>query len=283
MKTQPCLTVVQNKYFSLTSVEKKIAEYVLEHPSDVIESSTKVLAEKTGVAASAINRFCKSLEYEGFTDFKLSLALELGNQNKEDIICAVSQDDSVSNIFDKVFQSSIRTLQDTRAMLDENQLQEIVKILDDANQIFFFGIGTSSTIAVDAQYRFMQLGYRVSVFSDALYMRVAAMNVGPGDVAVGISHSGATRETIETMRIAKEQSATTIAITSYQGSRICQYADQSIVVYSDDRNYPVEAVSARMAHICLLDALMVALTVRHYEHAQEHLRKRNQALKEIRK
>lgn len=283
MKTQPCLTIVQNKYSSLTTVEKRIAEYVLEHPSEVIESSTKVLAEKTGVAASAINRFCKSLEYEGFTDFKLSLALELGNQNKEEIICAVSQDDSVPNIFDKVFQSSIRTLQDTRAMLDENQLQEIVKILDDAKQIFFFGIGTSSTIAVDAQYRFMQLGYKVSVFSDALYMRVAAMNVGSGDVAVGISHSGATRETIETMRIAKEQGATTIAITSYQDSPICQYADQSIVVYSDDRNYPVEAVSARMAHICLLDALMVALTVRHYDQAQEHLRKRNQALREIRR
>ena len=283
MKAQPCLTIVQNKYSSLTTVEKRIADYVLEHPADVIASSTKVLAERTGVAASAINRFCKTLEYEGFTDFKLSLALELGNQSNDEVLCAVSSGDNVSTVFDKVFQSSIRTLQDTRAMLDEKQLQEIVKILDEANQIVFFGIGTSSTIAIDAHYRFMQLGYRVSVFSDALYMRVAAANVGIGDVAVGISHSGATREVIETMRLAKEQGATTIAITSYQDSPICKFTDQSIVVYSDDQNYPVEAVSARMAHICLLDALMVALSVRHYDEAQDHLRKRNQALREIRR
>jgi len=283
LKAQPCLTIVQNKYSSLTTVEKRIADYVLEHPADVIASSTKVLAERTGVAASAINRFCKTLEYEGFTDFKLSLALELGNQSNDEVLCAVSSGDNVSTVFDKVFQSSIRTLQDTRAMLDEKQLQEIVKILDEANQIVFFGIGTSSTIAIDAHYRFMQLGYRVSVFSDALYMRVAAANVGIGDVAVGISHSGATREVIETMRLAKEQGATTIAITSYQDSPICKFTDQSIVVYSDDQNYPVEAVSARMAHICLLDALMVALSVRHYDEAQDHLRKRNQALREIRR
>ena len=109
------------------------------------------------------------------------------------------------------------------------------------------------------------------------------MNVRKGDVVVGISHSGETKDTIETMRIAKENGAVTIVITSFKDSPITKYADYILNVYSDEQNYPMEAVSARMAHICLLDALMIALTVRHYNESTDHLKKRNTVLKDIRR
>ena len=211
------------------------------------------------------------------------MAVEIESNAKDQLLPAIKQEDDVSTVFCKVFQSSVKTLQDTYAMLDAELLQKVVEIIDDAQQLFFFGVGTSSTIAIDAQYRFMQLGCRSNVSSDILYMRVAAMNVRKGDVAIGISHSGETKDTIDTMRIAKENGAITIAITSFKDSPITKYVDYVLTVYSDEQNYPVEAVSARMAHICLLDALMIALTMRRYNDATDHLMKRNTVLKDIRK
>lgn len=284
MNTQPCLSVLKNRYLSLTNAEKKIADYVLEHPETVISATITSLAESSGVAPSAINRFCKTLEYEGFRDFKLSLARELGTRisSPEDVLPAVHRDDSVSDVFEKVFQSGMRTLQNTQRMLDMNTLDEIISLLDNAGRIFIFGVGTSATIASDAQYRLMQLGYNAVCSSDILYMQVNAMQLGPGDVALAVSHSGETRATIDTLRLARERGAAAIALSSYGKSSLCMLADHSIVAYSDDQTYPVEAVSARIAHICTLDAIMLALFVRRYDSAAKHIKDRNQALKEIR-
>lgn len=280
---QPCITMIHNKYKQMTGVEKKIADYVLNNPEKVMNTGITELATLCEVAASAVTRFCKTLEYEGYREFRMALAIEVESSNKGQLLPAISPDDNVSAVFSKVFQSSVRTLQDTYSMLVPGLLEKVVEVLDEAQQIFFFGVGTSSTVAIDAQYRFMQLGRRANVSSDILYMRVAAMNVRKGDVVVGISHSGETKDTIETMRIAKENGAVTIVITSFKDSPITKYADYILNVYSDEQNYPMEAVSARMAHICLLDALMIALTVRHYNESTDHLKKRNTVLKDIRR
>ena len=284
MNAQPCLTVVRNRYTSLTRAEKKIADHVLKFPEEALGATVTSLAAACGVAPSAVNRFCKTLEFDGFPDFKLSLAMELGTRDAapEDVLPAVRRDDSVSDVFEKVFQSGVRTLQYTQRMLDMHVLNEIVGLLDSAGRIFIFGVGTSATIASDAQYRLMQLGYDASCSSDILYMRVAAMQLAPGDVAIAISHSGETRATIDTLKTARERGAAAIALSSYSKSSLCALADHSIVAYSDEQTYPVEAVSARIAHICILDAIMAALFVRRYDSAAEHLKDRNFALKEIR-
>ena len=77
--------------------------------------------------------------------------------------------------------------------------------------------------------------------------------------------------------------AVTAAITSYRTSPLAQTADYSLTAYPDDINYPVEAVSARLAHICILDAIAVILTLRQGEEAAAHLRTRNEILERIRK
>jgi len=114
-------------------------------------------------------------------------------------------------------------------------------------------------------------------------MQVGAMQLGPGDIAFAISHGGETGVVIDTLRLARERGAAAIALSSYAKSSLCTLADHYIAAYSDDQTYPVEAVSARIAHICILDAIMLALFVRRYDAAAEHIKDRNQALKEIRR
>ena len=137
-------------------------------------------------------------------------------------------------------------------------------------------------IAVDASYRFSQLGLQAYAYSDLLYMNMMAMNLNAEDVAIGISHSGTTKSVVQAMRHAKEAGAATVAITSFEKSLLSLECDASISVYADEENYPIEAVSARIAHMCVVDALMMTLASLKKEELSDHISMRNRALKEIR-
>ncbi len=275
---------IHNRYPTLTEMEQKIADFILASPQKVLRMTVTELAAECGTAPSAVTRFCKSVKTEGFSELKILLAKE--SASKEDFspveLPAFSPDDSTEIVFQKVFSSGVNTLRDTLQMLDFNKIRQIVSVFSGARKICFFGVGTSSVIATDAQYRFSQTGIEATACTDILFMNVCAASLAPGDVAVGISHSGATHATVDCLRRAKASGAATVAITSFTDSPLYRECDHSISVFADEKNYPVEAVSARVAHICLIDAFMMTLATMNYAGFCEHIEKRNQILKEIR-
>ena len=113
-------------------------------------------------------------------------------------------------------------------------------------------------------------------------MTVMAKNMKPGDVAFGISHSGTTKAVVDAVRCAKQAGALTMALTSFEKSLLCSESDYGITVYADEENYPVEAVSARIAHMCVVDALMMTIASLNFDDYSEHIAMRNNALKKIR-
>ena len=276
------LSRIHNCYDSLTDTEKKIADTVLSSPKDAVKMTVKELAERSGTVPSAVVRFCKSIGATGFSDFKICLSAELGGKVSATGMLPVGEGDGPQQVFRKVFASGINTLEDTLSMIDFSQAEAIVRLLQQATRVVFFGVGTSSVIAMDAQYRFAQLGIATSACTDILFMNVTAANLKAGDVAVCISHSGSTKATVDAMRRAKKAGADTVAISSFAHSRLAMESDYHLIAFSDDKNYPVEAVSARIAHICILDALMMSLASQNYETLQKHIAERNDVLKEIR-
>ena len=113
-------------------------------------------------------------------------------------------------------------------------------------------------------------------------MNVTAVNLGKGDAVLCISHSGRTKAVVDALRHAKAAGAVTLAITSFSDSLLYRESDVALSVYADEINYPVEAVSARVAHICLIDSLMMALAARKFDDFAEHVSARNNILREIR-
>lgn len=273
---------IHNCYDSLTDTEKKIADTVFSSPKDAVKMTVKELAERSGTVPSAVVRFCKSIGATGFSDFKICLSAELGGKVSATGMLPVGEGDDPQQVFRKVFASGINTLEDTLSMIDFSQAEAIVRLLQQATRVVFFGVGTSSVIATDAQYRFAQLGIATSACTDILFMNVTAANLKVGDVAVCISHSGSTKATVDAMRRAKKSGADTIAISSFAHSRLAMESDYHLIAFSDDKNYPVEAVSARIAHMCIIDALMMSLASQNYETLQKHIDERNEVLKEIR-
>lgn len=264
-----CLNAIKNHYNALTATEKKVADYILKNCDRVITMSVAEFAENASVANSAIIRCCKSLGFEGYAELKMALAMELSKNKQLNYTPYIYPTDDAAAILDKIFSANVKTLHDTAEKLDRVLLQNVVDLLDQAHATYIYGIGTSAAIVSDFQYRIMQLGYTVFCYTDVPSMKISTLNIRKGDVAIGISHSGRTIATIEVLELAKANGADTVCITSYPGSPITKVADHSVEIYCDEIQYPMEAISARIAHISVIDAITIALSARHYESAQK--------------
>jgi DNA-binding MurR/RpiR family transcriptional regulator len=137
-------------------------------------------------------------------------------------------------------------------------------------------------IAVDAQYRLSQLGLWAAAYTDILFMNVSASNAGPEDVVLAISHSGRTKAVVDAVRSAKKSGAKVLSLTSFADSPLYRESDLSVAVYADETNYPVEAVSARLSHLCLVDAITMILATKNFDSFAKHIHSRNQILENIR-
>ena len=273
---------LHNVYKSLTVTEQKIASYIIKNPEKVISMSITALAKECASAPSAVNRMCNSVGVDGFSKLKIELAGAIAKSSAGEKLPAIGETSDAKTIFANVFNSGRQTLKNTMEMLDFESIAKIAEKIATAPRTLIFGVGTSSVIAQDAAYRFSQLGIEAYAYSDILQMNVMAMNMKKGEVAIGISHSGSTKAVVEAMHHAKEAGAETIALSSFSESILCKTSDYAVTVYADEENYPIEAVSARIAHMCVIDAFMMTLASMKYSNFEEHISIRNKALKEIR-
>lgn len=277
------LKEITRQYASLTPAEKKLADYVLQYPSETVGLSAAALAQRAGTAPSAVVRFCKSLGFEGFPAFKVRLAVVLSQQTPASYMSGAARGDSSSTILDKIFAANIKALQDTAARIDRTAFSEAVSLLASANNIHIYGVGTSAGMVGELQHRLMILGFRSQCFTDIASMRLSTMNLQPGDVAIGISHSGRTLVTIEALELSRLAGAKTICLTSYNASPITAVSDHVLTVYCDETHYPVEAASARIAQTGVIDALVAALSVQRYDISVQRSARIHDLMETIRK
>ena len=282
MRKTFCLLTIKNQYHTLTAAEQTIADYILQNSQEVIHMPIDALARNAGVAKSAIIRCCKSLGFDGYSDLKIALAMELSQHKKLNYNPYIDPQDDAGTILDKVFSANVKTLHDTSDKLNREVLQKAVDVLDKAGIIYIYAIGTSAGIANEFQYRLMQIGKTALCIQDVPTMKVSSLNIKEGDVAVGISHSGRTIATIEALQLAAAKGAETICITSYPKSEITKSSRLAIEIYSDEIDYPMEAISSRIAHLSVIDVLTIALSARNYDAALERARETHELVNTIR-
>lgn len=261
------LPQIHKQYESLTAAEKRIADYVLLHPTQTLSLSAQALAQKADTAASAVVRFCKSLGYSGYTDFKVRLAVELSRKQPASYMTGVEPEDDDSQVLEKIMTADIKALQDTLSHMDRKAFAAVAELLSDAPSIHVYGIGTSAGLVGELQHRLMLLGIRVHGYTDTVAMRLSTMNLQPGDVAFGFSHSGRTMAVVDALELAKEAGAATVCLTSYNTSPITRFADRVLTVFCDETKYPIEASTARIAQTAIVDALVAAVSARRFDTA----------------
>lgn len=264
---------------TLTEAERRVAQFIGQHTQEVVHLSVQALAQRIHVSEATIVRCCHSLGYQGLRDLKLALAAESLTplrQIHEDILA----EDSVGTVARKVLQSDIQAIADTLAVLDEQLLEQTVEALLSAVRIEFYAIGPSLPIALDAYYRFLRIGLPVTVATDAAMQAVSAANLPPNSVAFAISHSGYTRETLAALRCARSAGALCILLGSHTHTPLSDYADISLITAARETAFRTAALTSRIAHLSVIDALYVAVALRRPEASLAALERFTKALSE---
>lgn len=282
MEHSTCLHAIQGMYDTLTGAERRVADQILQNGEAVTEWSISQLAQAAGVAKSAVVRCCKTLGFDGYVQLKLRLTAELSKNKQLNYVPYIYPQDGTSLILDKVFSANVKALHDTLAHLDTALVEDALDLLQQARQIFLYGVGTSASMVTELQYRLMLLGYTAFAFTDPGTMKISTMNIDSRDVAFAISYSGRTIATKQALQLAADAGASTICITSYPQSPIARAAQIPLCVYSDEVQYPVEAMSAKIAQLSLIYALTTALSARSYEDTAQRARRTRELINSIR-
>ncbi|MFT6008415.1 MAG: DNA-binding MurR/RpiR family transcriptional regulator [Parasphingorhabdus sp.] len=251
---------------------QRIARFILERPSEIVGMSVTELSEATDVSEGSVINFCRSIGLSGFQQMKLSLAQEIV-QPVQFIHEDLNIDDDMETVCRKVFHSGMQALRDTLSVLDPNVLLRAVEIIRASKRVEVYGIGSSAPVADDAQYRMLRIGLDVRAVTDSHIQAISASRCDPDVAVLTISHSGATHETVAATRLAKEAGAKTIVITNFARSPIQAYADIVLFTMARETRFRTEAMTSRIAQLCVVDALIAGLALADYDHATDVLRK----------
>ena len=253
----------------LTKAECRIAGFIRDNPGKVVAMPVAELAKASGTAPSAVIRCCRSLGFEGYAELKMALAVELSDDNKAGYTPYIDPDDPSGKVLEKVFAAGEKTLRDTAASIDRGVFDKVVDTLASARHIYVYGIGTSAPLVNDFAYRLTQIGCFALAVTDPPSMRISTLNIGKEDAAIAISHSGRTVATLDAIKLASAMGAPTICLTSAPESLLTGVCDLPLVISTDEIRYPIESISARIGHICLIDAIVTSISAKDYPKALE--------------
>ncbi|MBC7224764.1 MAG: MurR/RpiR family transcriptional regulator, partial [Anaerolineae bacterium] len=257
--------------------EQRVGSYVLAHPEQVVSLPITQLAEATGVSDATIFRFCRHVGTDGYQDFKIALARALVSSHSL-VYADVTPEDTLASMAEKVIEASVKALQDTAAVLDVGALEQAVSVLLRARRVEIYALGGAGVAAREMQFKMMQLGMRINAFLDAQMQTMSAALLRPGDLAVGISHSGEDRHTVNALHIARQNGATTMAITNHPGSSLARAADICLVTSAEETPLEGGSPSIRIAQMAMVDLLYEGALLRGGKRLQQRLARVTEAV-----
>lgn len=257
---------IQTRLGTLSKSETKVALAVLGDPALAVRGNISALARSAQVSEPTVVRFCRSVGYDGWHEFKLKLAQSLALALPRPGVGAGAMPaggDVATDLIDKICGRAINTLLDLRANLRPAAIEGALDILAHAGRIEFHGQGSCGLAAADAQHKFLRAGVPAMAYSDPAIYSVAAALLGPGDALVAIS-GGDDDALLRSCQLAKSGGADLIALAP-SGSALAQLATQAIpidLVFSGDPASPTSPASARLAYLVVIDVLALGLALR---------------------
>lgn len=256
--TTPLVAGIRARLESLSATERRVANVVLAAGDQLLYRSASDIADAADAALSTVVRTCQNLGFGGFQDLKLSMARDNRPVTPEELQDDVHRNDPAPVVLAKLKDAARDAVSYGVDHVDDAEFDAAVTALTGANRVLCLGVGTSAPLAQDIAYRMLWIDLRADAPSDAHAQHVTATLLQPGDVALIVSHTGSTRETVTAASAAHDAGATVIAVTSFPRSPLTEHADINLVAATRETDYRVEALTSRIAHLVVLDALWVA-------------------------
>ncbi|MFW6121713.1 MAG: MurR/RpiR family transcriptional regulator [Petrotogales bacterium] len=259
--TSPTLTKIKNNIHELTATSRKIAEFVLNNPDDVVKMSITELTNAAHVKSeSSVVRFYKALGFSGFHDFKVTLAGEVSGNSIVHSYEDVNIDDSVFDVKRKVFSSCIRAFQDNLNLLDEDCLKKAVEIIEKSRQIICVGHGASASVANYAAFRFSLLGKDAFFIPDSHTYAVMFSKLHDEDMVLAVSYSGETRDIVLPLQ-KKHVKSRIVALTGNEYSSLARISDIALLSNVKETAMRTDAMISRCIQLAIIDVLFSSVAI----------------------
>lgn len=267
----------------LAPAERRVAEAILGTPADAVDMTITEIAAHCHTSETTVVRFCRNVGFKGYPELRLALAGELGHaravmgENME-LAADISRDDPLKQMVGKLAYAERRAIEDTVDQLDLTVLDKVIDAIAKARRIQAFGLGASGLAAEDLREKLLRIDLMAYTVPDPhLALAVAAL-LGPGDVALAVSHAGETADTVDFLRTAAAGGATTVAITNSPRSSVAGVASLVLTTAVRETVFRSGAMASRIAQLALVDCVFLGVVQRRYDQASVALAKTHNAV-----
>jgi RpiR family carbohydrate utilization transcriptional regulator len=255
---------IKSTLASLAPAEQRVGKLLLSDPRTFAGLPVVELAERAQVSKPTVVRFCRSVGYEGLSDFKLKLAGSL-SEGVPFIHRSVGPTDTTGDVLVKVIDNTVAAFlkyrNDASTAAIDKAVDAITQAHTDKKRLEFFGVGNSGIVAQDAQHKFFRLGFHTIAHSDGHLQIMSASLLGPGDCLVVVSNSGRTRDLQDACEIARKNGATTVVITA-SGSPLANAGQIHLAADHPESYERFSPMVSRLLHLMIIDVLATTVALR---------------------
>jgi DNA-binding MurR/RpiR family transcriptional regulator len=260
---------------SLSPAERRVARLVVADPADAARRTITDLATAAETSEATVIRFCRSVGLEGYPQLRIRLAAEAARRIESPDARVIGGDippgADLAQIIATIAFNEARAVEETAEQLDPAICERVVEAIIGAGRIDIYGAGASGFVASDFQHKLHRIARTAFCFPDVHTALTSAALLGRGDVAVGISHTGATPDVIEVLEQARARGATTVALTNFPRSPITNVSDFVLTTAARETTYRSGAMASRLAQLTVVDCLFVGVATRNRARANKAL------------
>ena len=258
------------KYSEMTESEKKLSDYIIKNFDRVLTVSVHTLAAEVNISVATVVRFAQHMGFEGYKEFRLYLA-QIGNDQEDFILDFSKNENSTEKHINRLLSSCAECIGMTQKNLDYATLSYVARSIRNSGKIAFFGIGTSYVVCQDADMEFKRVGISTDCACEPISASAILLNMKPGDVVVGISHSGNNEFVASILSTAKKMKLITVAVTTFKNSKVCACAD--CILYSQTRESPMHkaAITSRVGQFAVMDSLFMTYLTSYYDDCMSNI------------
>lgn len=240
--------------------EKKIGNFIIHPPKEIVDMTVGELAKECQVSEASVSRFCKKIDMKGFHHLKISIAKEMVSQSEDDELSNHISVDDLEQSLKNILANKVAELTQTVSMMNSENLQDILKRINNAQNVLFAAVGNTVPVAMDGAYKLNQIG--ISAVSTPVWETQLAYsyNLSPDDVVIAISNSGESTGVINILEAAKQKKATTISITNSEKSTIAKISDYHITTATREKLFLDEYRFSRVSATMVIEVLYLFLT-----------------------
>lgn len=262
---------------------RRVAELVLTDPAGAARATIVELSERSGTSPATVTRFCRALGFDGYSQMRLAIAGETGRAARSsgwavDIGRQIEPTDPLERVLSQIMAADTQAMRDTASMTDLDAVERAADAIAAANRVDIYGASGSALVGSEMQFSLHRIGIPAWSWPDIHNGLASAALLREGDVALGISHSGQTRETVEMLAEAGSHGATTIALTSFPRSPLAEVAEVLLLTAAPATTFRPDALSARHPQLVLLDLLYIAVAQRTHDRSHAAFQRTAQAV-----